>query len=94
MGNMREVPRRTKDGIVFDRCMPLGVVMDERIANGHYMAQAFAQIKKYLADPRLMERESLDAEKAAEPERGSGGKSGIIHAFRRVSPRLAAGRPF
>ena len=27
MGNMREVPRRTKDGIVFDRCMPLGVVM-------------------------------------------------------------------
>ncbi len=66
MGNMREVPRRTKDGIVFDRCMPLGVVMDERIASGHYMAQAFAQIKKYLADPSLMERESLDAEKAAE----------------------------
>ena len=66
MGNMREVPRRTKDGIVFDRCMPLGVVMDERIASGHYMAQAFAQIKKYLADPRLMERENLDAEKAAE----------------------------
>lgn len=48
--------------------------MDERIASGHYMAQAFAQIKKYLADPRLMERENLDAEKAAEPERGSGGK--------------------
>ena len=66
MGNMREVPRRSKDGIVFDRCMPLGVVMDERIASGHYMAQAFAQIKKYLADPRLMERENLDAEKAAE----------------------------
>ena len=66
MGNMREVPRRSKDGIVFDRCMPLGVVMDERIASGHYMAQAFAQIKKYLADPHLMERESLDAEKAAE----------------------------
>ena len=66
MGNMREVPRRSKDGIVFDRCMPLGVVMDERIASGYYMAQAFAQIKKYLADPRLMERESLDAEKTAE----------------------------
>ena len=66
MGNMREVPRRGKDGIVFDRCMPLGVVMDERIANGHYLAQAFAQIKQSLADPRLMERENLDAEKAAE----------------------------
>ena len=68
MGNMREVPRRGKDGIVFDRCMPLGVVMDERIASGHYMAMAFAQIKKYLADPHLMERENLDAEKAAEQQ--------------------------
>lgn len=66
MGNMREVPRRGKDGIVFDRCMPLGVVMDERIASGHYLSMAFAQIKKYLSNPRLMEREYLDAEKASE----------------------------
>lgn len=57
------------------------------------MAQAFSQIKKYLADPRLMERESLDAEKAAEPERGSGGKSGITR-IQTVSHGLAAGRPF
>ena len=64
MGNMREVPRRSKDGIVFDRCMPLGVVMDERIANGHYMAQAFAQLKKYLSNPALMEKENLLAENA------------------------------
>ena len=56
MGNMREVPRRTREGIVFDRCIPLGVVMDERIANGHYFAQAFAQMKKYLADPELLEK--------------------------------------
>ena len=57
MGNMREVPRRGKDGvIVFDRCIPLGVVMDERIANGHYMAQAFALIKKYLLHPALLEQ--------------------------------------
>ena len=55
MGNMREVPRRSRDGIVFDRCMPLGVVMDERIANGHYLAQAFAEMKKLLAHPELME---------------------------------------
>jgi len=65
MGNMREVPRRGKDGIVFDRCMPLGVVVDERIANGHYMAQAFAQMKKYLADPTLLEKEQLEAAKKA-----------------------------
>ncbi len=59
MGNMREVPRRGKDGIVFDRCMPLGVVVDERIANGHYMAQAFVCLKKYLSDPVQLEREQL-----------------------------------
>jgi hypothetical protein len=55
MGNMREVPHRTKDGIVFDRCIPLGVVMDERICSGHYFAQAFARIKELLAAPRLLE---------------------------------------
>ena len=55
MGNMREVPRRGRDGIVFDRCIPLGVVMDERIANGHYMALAFAKFKKYLREPELLE---------------------------------------
>ena len=59
MGNMREVPRRGKDGIVFDRCIPLGVVMDERIASGHYMAQAFAVLKKYLANPALLEKANL-----------------------------------
>lgn len=56
MGNLREVPRRTREGIVFDRCIPLGIVMDERIASGHYFAQAFALMKKYLADPSLLEK--------------------------------------
>ena len=59
MGNMREVPRRSRDGYVFDRCIPMGVVMDERIASGHYFAQAFSLLKKYLANPELMEREKL-----------------------------------
>ena len=58
MGNMREVPRRAKDGIVFDRCIPLGVVMDERIASGHYLAQAFSLIKRLLTDPVLLERKA------------------------------------
>ncbi len=65
MGNMREVPRRTRDGIVFDRCIPVGVVMDERIANGHYFAQAFAQIKKLLAHPELLEKVPEHEEKDA-----------------------------
>ena len=64
MGNLREVPRRTKDGFTFERCIPLGIVMDERIASGHYFAQAFAVLKKYLANPELLEREHLLEEKA------------------------------
>lgn len=55
MGNLREVPRRTRDGVVFDRCIPLGVVMDERIASGHYFALAFAEMKRYLTNPALLE---------------------------------------
>ncbi|MBR4942329.1 MAG: hypothetical protein IKZ19_10065 [Clostridia bacterium] len=55
MGNMQEVPRRSRDGIVFDRCIPLGVVMDERICSGHYFAQAFARMREYLKTPELLE---------------------------------------
>ena len=55
MGNLREVPRRSTGEIVFDRCLPLGVVMDERIASGSYFAKAFITMKNYLADPTLLE---------------------------------------
>lgn len=57
MGNLREVPRRTKDEIVFDKCMPLGVVMDERICSGSYFAMAFRRFKEYMNDPKLLEGE-------------------------------------
>lgn len=55
MGNLREVPKRVGEDIVFERCMPLGVVMDERICSGSYFAHAFRKFKKYLADPSLLE---------------------------------------
>ena len=56
MGNLREVPFREKGNeIVFKRCMPLGVVMDERICSGHYFAQAFERMKQYFEDPALLE---------------------------------------
>ena len=55
-GNAREVPRRTRDGeIVHDKCLPLGVVMDERIASGYYFATAFRRMKEYLKNPALLE---------------------------------------
>ena len=55
-GNTREVPRRTRDGeIVHDKCLPLGLVMDERIASGFYFAQAFRRMKEYFKNPALLE---------------------------------------
>ena len=55
-GNTREVPRRTRDGeIVHDKCLPLGLVMDERIASGYYFAQAFRKMKEYFRNPALLE---------------------------------------
>lgn len=55
-GNTREVPRRTRDGeIVHDKCLPLGLVMDERIASGYYFAQAFRKMKEYFKNPALLE---------------------------------------
>lgn len=55
MGNLREVPKRKGEEVVFERCMPLGVVMDERICSGNYFATAFRKLKKYLANPELLE---------------------------------------
>lgn len=55
MGNMREVPHTVKGEIKLERCIPLGVVMDERICSGHYFAQVFSYIKELLTDPHLME---------------------------------------
>lgn len=55
MGNLREVPKRKNGEIVFERSIPLGVVMDERIASGSYFAMAFRKMKKYLKNPELLE---------------------------------------
>ena len=55
IGNMREVAKRKNGEIYFERCIPLGLVMDERICNGSYFAQAFAALKKYLANPEILE---------------------------------------
>lgn len=55
MGNMRMVPVEKKGEVVMEKCIPLGVVMDERICSGYYFSQAFARLKQYLTDPRLLE---------------------------------------
>lgn len=55
MGNQREVPKRIGGEIVFERCIPMGVVMDERICSGAYFATAFRRFRKYLEHPELLE---------------------------------------
>ena len=55
-GNTREVPRRNRDGeIEHVKCLPLGLVMDERIASGYYFASAFRRMKEYFRNPALLE---------------------------------------
>ena len=55
MGNTREVPKRKGDEVVFEKCMPIGVTMDERIASGSYFAIAFRRMRHYLRNPELLE---------------------------------------
>lgn len=56
LGNSREVPKYDKEGnVVLEKCIPLGVVMDERICSGSYFALAFRKFRKYLSDPTLLE---------------------------------------
>lgn len=55
MGKNREVAKKKDGEIVFEKCMPLGVVMDERICSGIYFAAAFRKFKQYLDNPALLE---------------------------------------
>ena len=55
LGNMREVPVRKGEEIAFERSIPMGVVMDERICSGSYFAAVFRRFKQYLTNPELLE---------------------------------------
>lgn len=55
MGKNREVAKKKNGEVVFEKCMPLGVVMDERICSGIYFAAAFRKFTGYLEDPTVLE---------------------------------------
>lgn len=59
MGKNREVAKKRNGEIVFEKCMPLGVVMDERICSGIYFAAAFRKFRQYLEDPSLLEEKPV-----------------------------------
>ncbi|MDD3920170.1 MAG: 2-oxo acid dehydrogenase subunit E2 [Eubacteriales bacterium] len=56
MGNTRAVPVMKGGTVVYEQCIPLGVVTDERICSGSYYGAAFQRIKHYLANPALLEQ--------------------------------------
>ena len=56
MGNLRDVPVVKKGELTSQRCLPIGLVMDERIASGAYFAMAFREFSKYLEDPSVLEQ--------------------------------------
>lgn len=60
MGNNIETPKQKKGEIYLEKEIPLGIVMDERIADGHLYAQAFAKIAQYLKNPTLLEAPPKD----------------------------------
>lgn len=65
MGNSEDVPVKTKDGgIELQRQMPIGLVMDERIASGCQYAAAFRVFINCLKNPTLLEvpPETIDEE--------------------------------
>ena len=55
MGNLREVPVRRKGEVTFERCLPLGIVTDDRIASGNILGLAFRKFQKYLLHPEVLE---------------------------------------
>lgn len=55
IGKNREVAKKKNGEIVFEKCMPLGVVMDERICSGIYFAAAFRKFSNYLENPEILE---------------------------------------
>ena len=62
IGNSVEIPVKKGGEIVFEKCMPFGVVTDERICSGLYYSKAFKRFRHLLAHPELLE-EKPDPEK-------------------------------
>ena len=51
--------------------MPLGVVMDERIADGYEFSRVFVDMRKYLKNPRLLEKRRQDEIKERQDNKAS-----------------------
>ena len=59
IGNTRYVPKKKKGEIVHVKCMPVGIVMDERICSGAYFSLAFRLFSRLLEHPELLEEKPV-----------------------------------
>ena len=55
MGIPHEVPQRRKGEIVFEKCIPMGIVMDERVCSGSQYVIASKRLLNYMKHPELLE---------------------------------------
>ncbi len=55
MGNYRYKAEKKGDEMNYIKTLPLGLVMDERIASGSFFAIAFKHFEKYCKNPELLE---------------------------------------
>ena len=56
MGNTREDPVKRHGEIVFEKVIPIGLVMDERIAEGVQFAMACRKLQSILQNPSVLEQ--------------------------------------
>ena len=56
MGNTREDPVKRHGEIVFEKVIPIGLVMDERIAEGVQFAMACRKLQSILQNPEILEQ--------------------------------------
>ena len=56
MGKPREDPVKRPEEIVFEKVIPIGLVMDERIAEGIQFAMAFRKLQSIIQDPSVLEQ--------------------------------------
>ena len=55
MGQLERRIEKNGETVEEKKIMPLGIVTDERIANGHYYGRCFRELNRYYKNPELLE---------------------------------------
>ena len=74
MGQPMKKPRLNGETFEEKKVMELGIVTDERIANGHYYGRCFKELSKYYKNPALLETppESVVSDPDVKKKKGNG----------------------